>query len=112
MAGILAHAPALAAVCNPTINSYKRFGPDTLAPWLIDWGMDNRSAMVRIPPERGSASRMELRLGDASANSYLAIAGMLAAALLGIRAELEPPEALVGYGYDATKAEKLPATAR
>ncbi len=110
VAGILAHAPALAAVCNPTINSYKRFGPDTLAPWLIDWGMDNRSAMVRIPPERGSASRMELRLGDASANSYLAIAGMLAAALLGIRAELEPPEALVGYGYDVTKADKLPST--
>jgi glutamine synthetase len=110
VAGILAHAPALAAVANPTINSYKRFGPDTLAPWLIDWGMDNRSAMIRIPPERGSASRMELRLGDASANSYLAIAGMLAAALLGVRHELEPPEPLVGYGYDVTKAEKLPQT--
>ena len=51
--GVLAHAPALAAILNPTINSYKRFGPDTLAPWLIDWGLDNRSAMVRIPPERG-----------------------------------------------------------
>lgn len=108
--GILAHAPALAAVANPTINSYKRFGPDTLAPWLIDWGMDNRSAMVRIPPERGSAARMELRLGDASANSYLAIAGMLAAALLGIRHQIEPPEPLVGYGYDPAKADKLPQT--
>ena len=63
VAGVLAHAPALAALLNPTINSYKRFGPDTLAPWLIDWGLDNRSAMVRIPPERGRASRMELRLG-------------------------------------------------
>ena len=71
IAGVLAHAPALAALCNPTINSYKRFGPDTLAPWLIDWGLDNRSAMIRIPPERGRASRMELRLGDASANPYL-----------------------------------------
>jgi glutamine synthetase len=110
VAGILTHAPALAAVANPTINSYKRFGPDTLAPWLIDWGMDNRSAMVRIPPERGLASRMELRLGDASANSYLAIAGMLAAALLGVRNKLEPPEPLVGYGYDATKSEQLPNT--
>lgn len=106
--GILAHAPAVAAVNNPTINSYKRFGPDTLAPWLIDWGLDNRSAMVRIPPERGSAARLELRLGDSSANSYLAIAGMLAAALLGIRNEIEPPEALVGYGYDESKADKLP----
>lgn len=108
--GILEHAPALAAVANPTINSYKRFGPDTLAPWLIDWGMDNRSAMVRIPPERGGASRMELRLGDASANSYLAIAGMLAAALLGIRNKVEPPEPLVGYGYDVSRSEKLPQT--
>lgn len=106
--GILAHAPALTAVSNPTINSYKRFGPDTLAPWLVDWGLDNRSAMVRIPPERGSAARLELRLGDSSANPYLATAGMLAAALLGIRHEIEPPEALVGYGYDTSKAAMLP----
>ncbi len=108
IAGVLAHAPALASICNPTINSYKRFGPDTLAPWLIDWGLDNRSAMVRIPPERGRASRMELRLGDASANPYLAIAGLLAAAYLGIRDGLEPPAKLEGYGYDTTKADKLP----
>ena len=109
IAGVLAHAPALAAISNPTINSYKRFGPDTLAPWLIDWGLDNRSAMIRIPPERGRASRMELRLGDASANPYLAIAGLLAAAYLGIRDKLTPPEKLEGYGYDTTKSEKLPA---
>ncbi len=108
IAGVLVHAPALTAISNPTINSYKRFGPDTLAPWLIDWGLDNRSAMVRIPPERGSSSRMELRLGDASANSYLAIAGLLAGALLGIEKKLTPPPALVGYGYDTAKAEMLP----
>ena len=109
VAGVLAHAPALAALHNPTVNSYKRFGPDTLAPWLIDWGLDNRSAMVRIPPERGRAARLELRLGDASANPYLAIAGLLAAAYLGIRDGLEPPAKLVGYGYDTTKADRLPA---
>jgi glutamine synthetase len=108
IAGVLAHAPALAALHNPTINSYKRFGPDTLAPWLIDWGLDNRSAMVRVPPERGRASRIELRLGDASANPYLAIAGLLGAAYLGIRDKLEPPAKLEGYGYDVTKAERLP----
>ncbi|TQK69965.1 MULTISPECIES: glutamine synthetase family protein [unclassified Nocardioides] len=109
IAGVLAHAPALAALHNPTVNSYKRFGPDTLAPWLVDWGLDNRSAMVRIPPERGRASRMELRLGDASANPYLAIASLLAAAYLGIRDKLTPPAKLEGYGYDPTKADRLPS---
>jgi glutamine synthetase len=64
--------------------------------------------MVRIPPERGKASRMELRLGDASANPYLAIAGLMAAAYLGIRDKLEPPPPLEGYGYDPSKADKLP----
>lgn len=110
IAGVLAHAPALAALSNPTINSYKRFGPDTLAPWLIDWGLDNRSAMVRIPPERGSASRLELRLGDASANSYLAIAALLAGAYLGIKNKLEPPAPLEGYGYDTSRSPMLPQT--
>ncbi|HET6711059.1 glutamine synthetase family protein [Amycolatopsis sp.] len=109
VAGILAHAPALSALANPTVNSAKRFGPDTLAPWLIDWGLDNRSAMVRIPPERGRASRLELRQGDATANPYLATAGLLAAAYLGIQDGLAAPAPLEGYGYDPAKAPKLPA---
>lgn len=108
IAGVLAHARALAALMNPTINSYKRFGPDTLAPWLIDWGLDNRSAMLRIPPERGEGARMEIRLGDATANPYLAIAGTLAAVYLGIRDALAPPPVLEGYGYDPAAAELLP----
>ncbi|MET8979951.1 glutamine synthetase family protein [Streptomyces sp. NPDC004539] len=110
IAGVLAHAPALAALANPTVNSYKRFGPDTLAPWLIDWGLDNRSAMIRVPPERGAGARLELRLGDASANPYLLIAGTIAAALLGVLAEEEPPAPLEGYGYDSTKSPSLPTT--
>ncbi|MET9381300.1 glutamine synthetase family protein [Streptomyces sp. NPDC002928] len=110
VAGILAHAPALAALANPTVNSYKRFGPDTLAPWLIDWGLDNRSAMVRIPPERGSGARFELRLGDASANPYLLIAGTIAAALLGVQAGEEPPAPLEGYGYDPATSAILPTS--
>ena len=110
IAGILRHAPAISALTNPTINSYRRFGPDTLAPWLIDWGFDNRSSMIRVPPERSSATRIEVRLGDASANPYLAIAGVLAGALIGIEEELplEPP--LVGYGYDEERSAKLPTS--
>ncbi|OIJ66444.1 glutamine synthetase family protein [Streptomyces mangrovisoli] len=110
VAGVLAHAPALAALANPTVNSYKRFGPDTLAPWLIDWGLDNRSAMVRIPPERGAGARLELRLGDASANPYLLIAGTVAAALLGVQAGEEPPAPLEGYGYDPSRSALLPTS--
>jgi glutamine synthetase len=106
--GVLRHARALSALLNPTINSYKRFGPDTLAPWLIDWGLDNRSAMVRIPPERGPSARMEVRLGDATANPYLAMAAIGAAVYLGIQDKIEPPPKLEGYGYDAAKAEMLP----
>jgi glutamine synthetase len=106
--GVLAHARALSALLNPTINSYKRFGPDTLAPWLIDWGLDNRSAMVRIPPERGAAARMEVRLGDATANPYLAMAAVGAAVCLGLSGKVEPPAKLEGYGYDPSRAEVLP----
>jgi glutamine synthetase len=106
--GVLAHARALSALLNPTINSYKRFGPDTLAPWLIDWGLDNRSAMVRIPPERGPGARLELRLGDATANPYLAMAAVGAAIYLGITGKIEPPAKLEGYGYDPERAQMLP----
>jgi len=106
--GVLRHARALSALLNPTINSYKRFGPDTLAPWLIDWGLDNRSAMVRVPPERGAAARMEIRLGDATANPYLAMAAVGAAVCLGIGDKAEPPAKLEGYGYDPAAAELLP----
>lgn len=110
VAGVLAHAPALAALANPTVNSYKRFGPDTLAPWLVDWGLDNRSAMVRVPPERGAGARLELRLGDAGANPYLLTAGTVAAALLGVLAGEEPPAPLEGYGYDPSAAALLPTS--
>ena len=106
--GVLAHARALSALLNPTINSYKRFGPHTLAPWLIDWGLDNRSAMVRIPPERGPGARMEVRLGDATANPYLGMAAIGAAVYLGLTGKTEPGEKLEGYGYDPSRSPMLP----
>ncbi len=54
-AGVLAHAPALMAFLNPTVNAYRRIQPDSLAPTHVNWGFDNRSTFVRIPPERGSS---------------------------------------------------------
>ena len=107
IAGVLAHAPALAALLNPTINSYKRFGPDTLAPWLIDWGLDNRSAMVRIPPERGGGSPDG---GPARRRHRQPLPGgrprVGAAVYLGVRDGLEPPAPLEGYGYDPSRPRR------
>ena len=66
--------------------------------------------MVRIPPERGGSARMEVRLGDATANPYIAMAGVTAAMYLGIREGLEPPAPLEGYGYDPESAPMLPSS--
>lgn len=108
IAGILAHAPALTALLAPTINAYRRLQPDTLAPFLVDWGLDNRCALVRVPPERGGGTRLEVRLGDAAANPYLGAAAVLAAAHLGIVERALPGEPLTGYGYDPARAGALP----
>ena len=108
IAGVTANAHALAAFTNPTINAYKRLGPDTLAPYRANWGFDNRSTMLRVPPERGSGTRLEVRIGDGAANPYLLIAGILAAALDGIKRELECPPPADGMAYDNETAEVLP----
>ncbi len=93
MAGVLAHAPALTAFLNPTVNAYRRLVPDSLAPTHANWGWDNRTSFIRVPPERGGATRAEVRVGDGSANPYLATAAILFAGLHGVREKLplEPP---------------------
>ena len=91
LAGILKHAPALAAICAPTVNSYKRLvvgrslTGSTWAPAYISYGDNNRSSMVRIP-----GGRLELRLPDGSCNPYLATAAVIAAGLDGIENDLDP----------------------
>lgn len=84
ISGILNHARAMAAVTNPTVNSYKRLIPGYEAPCYICWSDANRSSMVRIPATRGQGTRAELRHVDATANPYLALAVILAAGLDGI----------------------------
>jgi len=110
IAGILKHAAALAAITNPTVNAFKRLGPDTLAPYKANWGLDNRATMVRVPPERGEGTRLEIRLGDGAANPYLLTAAILAAGLDGIRSELDAPEAATGWAYEDEHSPVLPMT--
>jgi glutamine synthetase len=100
-AGLLAHAPALMAFLNPTINAYRRLVPDSLAPTHANWGWDNRSTFVRIPPERGGGTRVEVRVGDGAANPYLVIAALLAAGAHGIRDNLTAPDPVAGDAYRA-----------
>ncbi|WP_084544863.1 type III glutamate--ammonia ligase [Derxia gummosa] len=91
LGGLLAHAPALAAICTPTVNSYKRLVVGrsltgaTWAPAYISYGDNNRSSMIRIPK-----GRLELRLPDGSCNPYLATAAVVAAGLDGVERKLDP----------------------
>ena len=112
-AGVLAHAAGLTAFLNPTVNAYRRLVPDSLAPTHANWGWDNRTAFIRIPPERGRATRAEVRVGDGSANPYLAVAAILFAGLHGVREKLplEPPVGGDAYTLPEERAGgALPAT--
>jgi glutamine synthetase len=111
VAGVIDHAQGLQAVLGPTINSYKRILPDSLAPTHANWGHDNRTAFCRIPKERGSKARVEVRTGDGSANAHLITAAILLAGLDGLERGLEPPEPVVGDAYrmdDAHAGTRLP----
>ena len=89
--GVLAHARGLAALTNPSVNSYKRLVPGWEAPVYLSWAGYNRSVLLRIPPGKGMSSRIEYRPTDGSCNFYVAYAGILAAGMDGIRRRIEPP---------------------
>jgi glutamine synthetase len=92
--GIIAHAPALLALCAPTTNSYRRLVPGYEAPVNLVYSRRNRSACIRVPmySEAPEQKRIEFRCPDASSNPYLAFAAMLMAGIDGIRRGLEPGE--------------------
>ncbi len=112
LAGILSHANAMTALTNPTINSYKRLRPDSLAPYRINWGFDNRSTLVRVPPDRGEGTRLEVRVGDGAANPYIVVAAILAAGLDGLKNKLEAPAPAEGWSYQDEHFEILPGSLR
>jgi glutamine synthetase len=110
IAGQLEHARALSAVVAPTVNSYKRLVPGYEAPVYVGWAQINRSALIRTPlyaPGREKSIRAELRCPDPSANPYLALTVMLAAALDGIEREMKAPDPLNEINvYHLTKQER------
>jgi glutamine synthetase len=106
LGGLLHHARALAAICAPSVNSYKRLvvgrslSGATWAPAYITYGNNNRTACVRIP-----FGRIELRLPDGAANPYLATAALAAAGLDGIDRQLDPGDPLNVNLYELSSEE-------
>ena len=105
--GLLKHAPALLALCNPTTNSYRRLVPGYEAPINLIYSQRNRSAAVRIPLYSRSekSKRAECRFPDPSCNGYLAFSAMLMAGLDGIQNKLTPPGPLDKDLYDLPPEE-------
>jgi glutamine synthetase len=105
--GILKHARALCAICNPTTNSYKRLVPGYEAPVNLAYSSRNRSAAIRIPTysENPKAKRIEYRPPDPAANPYLAFAAMLMAGLDGIQNKVDPGEPLDKNIYELPPEE-------
>jgi glutamine synthetase len=91
--GLIAHAPALLALCAPTTNSYRRLVPGYEAPINLIYSKRNRSAICRIPVYSTSpkSKRIEFRAPDATANPYLAFAALQMAGLDGVKRRIEPP---------------------
>ena len=90
IAGILFKISDMTVFFNPTPDSYKRFGSHK-APKYISWSSENRSQLIRVPAAIGIYRRAELRSPDPSANTYLAFALMIHAALEGIQNKLVLP---------------------
>jgi glutamine synthetase len=107
IAGILHHAPSIAAFTNPGTNSYRRLVPGFEAPINLAYSSRNRSASVRIPMYSPSpkAKRIEVRFPDPTCNPYLAFSAMLLAGIDGIQRRLDPGQPLDKDIYALSPAE-------
>lgn len=121
--GVLQHLPALLALTCPSFNSYRRLQPHAWSSAYTSWGPDNREATVRVPsPYRSDvagSTNAELKASDASSNPYLALGGLLAAGLDGVKRGLSPgdpvlidPGNLSEEERAARNIRRLPATLR
>lgn len=109
IAGQLACLPEILPMFAPTVNSYKRIGHGDWAPATVTWGIDNRTAAVRVIQGKKQSARIESRVPGADTNPYLAMAAALASGLFGIKHKLKLtiPQSR-GNAYNDKGREKLP----
>ena len=108
-AGLLKHAPEIAAVVSQWVNSYKRLVPGYEAPVYLSWARRNRSDMIRVPeyqPGKENSTRIEFRVPDAACNPYLAFSVMLAAGLEGIEKEYELSDPIEENVFEISSEER------
>lgn len=98
------------AIFAPNANSYRRFVSKSYAPIAPIWGINNRSVSLRVPAGPPASRHVEHRISGADANLYLAVAGVLGAAALGIERKLDPGAPVEGNGYARAGERTLPAT--
>lgn len=98
--GLLQHAPAFTAICNPTVNSYKRLVAAWDAPIYTVWSHRSANALVRVPSPEDGRARIEVRSADPSCNPYLAMTVLLASVAHGIRTHALPGDPLTGSTYE------------
>jgi glutamine synthetase len=108
--GILTHLPGLLALTCPSVNSYLRLAPNMWSSAYTCWGPDNREAAVRVAsPFKGrveASTNIEIKPVDGSANPYLALGGIVAAGLDGVRRNLDPGEPITRNPHDMDATER------
>jgi glutamine synthetase len=123
IAGVLTHLPGLLGLTTPSVNSFRRLQPHFWSSAYTAWGIENREAAVRVPTrywdDEAASTNLELKASDASANPYISLGGVIAAALDGIKRGLDPGEPVNEDPGNLTDAEReqrgirrFPLTAR
>jgi glutamine synthetase len=109
IAGLLAALRELTLLFAPTINSYKRYADGSFAPTAVAWGPDNRTCALRLVGH-GPSLRVECRVPGGDVNPYLALAGLVAAALNGVTESAELPPPVTGNAYAVAGLPRVPAS--
>jgi glutamine synthetase len=104
--------PELLAMVAGTVNSYSRLVPGYWAPTSATWGIENRTAALRVIRGGASSQRVEYRIAAADINPYIALAAAIGSGLWGIEQRIEPDAPIEGNAYDREHPahRRLPAT--